>query len=162
LPAEVTILRDHHPLDGKVLKVMGWMQRNGILHLTLLLPDGTRSLIPAAWTNLKLTAADNSPSPSSQSLAPPPIGSVLDLLRARTIIDALIQRLDCIEPAVEEDKRETTNGFLDCHQTKTRRARSLGKSNPRRTDNGHSRSGTANQQSSFTGKRHNNSGEELP
>jgi hypothetical protein len=33
--------------------VLGWCHRRSELHLTLVLPDGTRSLIPAAWTDLR-------------------------------------------------------------------------------------------------------------
>lgn len=146
---------------------MGWMQRDGILHLTLVLPDGTRSLIPAAWTDLKLTAADNSPAihNSSSSSLPPPLASVLDLLRTRTIVDALIRRLDRTEPAdrgstTEENKRETTNGFLGCHHAKTPRvATSLGKSVSRGAGNRDSHSSPVNQQGSLTGTRQQNSGE---
>jgi len=41
-----------------VLDVLGHIHRNGILHLNLILPDGTRSLIPVAWTDLQGQADD--------------------------------------------------------------------------------------------------------
>jgi len=32
--------------------VFGWMRRQGRLDLILVLPDGSRSLIPAVWTDV--------------------------------------------------------------------------------------------------------------
>ena len=45
-------MRKHHAFEGKELEVLGWMHRDGRQYLVLVLPDGTRSLIPADWTNL--------------------------------------------------------------------------------------------------------------
>ncbi len=59
------------------------MRRHGQLELILVLPDGSKSLIPAAWTDL-------APSPSAvdsadvKTLAP-----IRVLLQARAIVDAL-------------------------------------------------------------------------
>jgi hypothetical protein len=38
---------------GRSLEVLGFSRRRGVLHLLLVLPDGSRSLIPAAWTDLE-------------------------------------------------------------------------------------------------------------
>ena len=95
------ILRDHHPLKGQFLQVLGRTHRGGILHLTLELPDGTRSLIPAAWTDLSLNPAHNSSVTANVSTSPL-LGSVSDLLRTGTIVDALLRRLDCTEPVDPE------------------------------------------------------------
>jgi hypothetical protein len=59
------------------------MHRHGQLELILVLPDGSKSLIPAAWTDL----APSSAAPSSdrvKTLAP-----IRVLLQARAVIDAL-------------------------------------------------------------------------
>jgi hypothetical protein len=40
------IIRERHPLQGKILEVLGWSHRNDSLHLTPVLPDGTDHLIP--------------------------------------------------------------------------------------------------------------------
>jgi hypothetical protein len=53
----VRIVRPKHPLEGQTLGVLGWSHRQGRLHLLLVLPDGSRSFIPAAWTDLR-TAPD--------------------------------------------------------------------------------------------------------
>ena len=52
LPPKLRIVRKRHPCEGQLLDVVGGAHRRGILVLTLVLPDGTRSLIPAAWTDL--------------------------------------------------------------------------------------------------------------
>ena len=45
------IVRKRHPFCGRSLAVFGWMRRQGHLDLILVLPDGSRSLIPASWTD---------------------------------------------------------------------------------------------------------------
>jgi hypothetical protein len=71
------------------------------------LPDGSKSLIPAEWTDL-------SPAPNlavhnhSAMLA-----SLDELLRMRTVVDALLRRLapatsGAAEPTTEESNRATT------------------------------------------------------
>jgi len=61
------------------------MRRHGKLDLLLVLPDGSKSLIPAAWTDLE---------PRTEgSEQPEALGSVRDLLQARTVVDALLRRL---------------------------------------------------------------------
>ena len=73
---------------------MGWMRRRGGLDLLLVLPDGSRSLIPAAWTDLEGVAAP----PTAGTL-----GSVEDLLAARCVLDGLLERVVLAE---QEDRCE--------------------------------------------------------
>jgi hypothetical protein len=72
------------------LEVLGWCHRHGELHLTLVLPDGTRSLIPSAWTDLH---SSRPPSPGGQCPQPASLASCSELLNARTVVDALRRRL---------------------------------------------------------------------
>jgi hypothetical protein len=58
------------------------------LHLLLVLPDGSRSLIPASWTDLEMVP-DKVPTITGP-LAP--IASLSQLLHTRTIVDALLRR----------------------------------------------------------------------
>jgi hypothetical protein len=51
LPAAVTVTRARHPLQGRELRVLGWMRRHGRLELMLELPDGSKRLIPAKHTS---------------------------------------------------------------------------------------------------------------
>ena len=62
LPGTVVITRPRHPLAGRELRVLGGMRRHGRLELLLVLPDGSKRLIPAEWTSQhaaagRLTAA---------------------------------------------------------------------------------------------------------
>src|SRR3989454_6286529 len=94
LPPSVTITRSHHAFEGQSLVVQGRVHRQGRVHLLLVLPDGSRSLIPAEWTDLQSSehplVADLS---AGVNLAP-----LSELLHARTIVDALLRQL----PAPDE------------------------------------------------------------
>ena len=71
------------------MAVISSIRRRGVLLLLASLPDGSRSLIPAAWTDWRLKEA----LPTSIDDLPHTLGRVNDLLQARTIIDALLDRL---------------------------------------------------------------------
>ena len=49
----VTLTRRRHPFEGRPLPVLGSMLRHGALELLVVLPDGSKRLIPAAWTDLE-------------------------------------------------------------------------------------------------------------
>jgi hypothetical protein len=49
--ASVVITRQRHPLVDRSLRVLGQTRRDGRLELLLVLPDCSKSLIPAAWTD---------------------------------------------------------------------------------------------------------------
>jgi hypothetical protein len=89
LPARVTVVRSRHPFEGKSLAVLGPTHRNGRLHLVLILPDGSKSLIPADWTDLVFIV----PPKRALSTHAATLGSLEDLLHARAIVDALLSRL---------------------------------------------------------------------
>lgn len=78
-----TITRAHHPLDGQCLRVLGKMRRHGRLELLLVLPDGSKSLIPAAWTD-----QEDSPTESVTHT----LGSLDDLLAAHALVTDLSTR----------------------------------------------------------------------
>jgi len=89
----VTIVRSRHPFEGRALDVIARCERHGRLHLLLVLPNGTRSLIPGDWTNL--------PSKPQAITAPTsvqcPLLATCDyLLRTRAVVDALLQRTEAI------------------------------------------------------------------
>jgi hypothetical protein len=75
------------------------MRRKGRTILVLILPDGSKSLIPAEWTDF----ASRTQTPRTL-LAPgtATLGSLEDLLHARAIVDALLSRL----PALDRENRE--------------------------------------------------------
>jgi hypothetical protein len=110
------------------MEVYNRMHRQGVSLLTLVLPDGSRSLIPAAWTDMDGTPS-TSPFPSAV------IGSLPDLLRTRKIIDSLLCKLDALKqiPAKEERKRAKATSPLARRGT----AEHLGRSRPRDTKGGY-------------------------
>ena len=108
----VTILRERHPFEGRSLVVMSAIKRGGTLLLLLVLPDGSRSLIPASWTDWAGTAEDDSSSRSKHRDSC--LASLTDLLHARGIVDALLGR--CLipqqMPAADEESCDATDpGF---------------------------------------------------
>jgi len=108
LPQMVLITRPRHPLQGRELRVLGGMRRHGRLELLLVLPDGSKSLIPAAWTGLGggEAAAGGDGGGTAATL-----GSLGDLLAACVLVTALRARSGCVrgqaarKPPAKEDSR---------------------------------------------------------
>ena len=48
----VRLTRPRHPFEGRQLPVLGRMRRHGEVELLVVLPDGSKRLVPAAWTDL--------------------------------------------------------------------------------------------------------------
>ena len=90
LPETVTIVRARHPFEGKSLTVLGTIHRYRRLHLLLILPDGSKSLIPADWTDLPSLAQ---PERALSAHTTATLGSLEDLFHARAVVDALLGRL---------------------------------------------------------------------
>ena len=84
------MVRSRHPFEGRSLDVFGAMHRKGRLLLVVILPDGSKSLIPADWTDLA------APAPSVGAPAATTLGSLEHLLHARAVVDALLGRLASI------------------------------------------------------------------
>lgn len=150
-----------HPLHGTSLAVLGHTHRRGILHLTLVLPDGTRSLIPASWTDIEERVSDRPAGSADIGLRSslrnePPgsltsLGSVFHLLQARKVVDALLRRLDRVEPSIEsasvkESNRATTTGVLDYRGTSSSSIASMGRAGHRATRCSHRSAGQNHRQ----------------
>jgi hypothetical protein len=67
--SEVVVTRSRHPLQGQALVVLGRRWCQGQVELLLVLPDGTKSLVPAAWTDWEPAVGDSVPA----------VGSLADL-----------------------------------------------------------------------------------
>ena len=50
-PDYVTIIRERHAFKGQTLAVISSIKRRGVLLVLVILPNGSRSLIPASWTD---------------------------------------------------------------------------------------------------------------
>src|SRR5437763_9007091 len=83
LPERVRVVRARHPFQGRSLEVLGFSRRRGVLQLLLVLPDESRSLIPAAWTDLEVAGAGGGEGV---------LASLDDLLRARRVLEPLLAR----------------------------------------------------------------------
>src|SRR6185312_11946452 len=79
LPASVRITRSRHPLQDRSLRVLGGMRRHGLMELLLELPDGSKSLIPAAWTDAEQVAGEGDAGAAT-------LGSLADLLHVCELI----------------------------------------------------------------------------
>jgi hypothetical protein len=86
-PATVRLTRPRHPFDGRQLPVLGSMRRHGVTELLVVLPDGSKRLIPAAWTGLECDAggADGDGGPSA-------LGTVADLQQLSALVCDLSAR----------------------------------------------------------------------
>src|SRR6266568_2379560 len=82
LPGTVVITRPRHPLAGRELQVLGGMRRHGRVELLLVLPDGSKRLIPAEWTSQHADGGGNAGT----------VGLVTDLLAASVLVSAFSAR----------------------------------------------------------------------
>src|SRR5215468_10248515 len=83
------ITRKRHPFEGRSLAVIHSIRRRGVRLVLVILPNGTRSLIPAAWTDWNPESAELCGSTSNISHN---LGRLDDLLRLRVLINALLGR----------------------------------------------------------------------
>ena len=85
----VRINRVKHPLHGRQLQVLGRMCRHGRVELLLVLPDGSKSLVPASWTDLDDPDVGDPDVDAADSDIAGTLGSVTDLLALRDLVDGL-------------------------------------------------------------------------
>ncbi len=98
-PQRVTVRRPRHPFDGQTLEVFSAATYHGALQLVLVLPDGTRLRVPAAWTDLY-----DPPAPRPAVLA-----SVTQLLQAHAVVKALLRRAQATSVAAPTSPKEPTD-----------------------------------------------------
>ena len=82
----VRVTRRRHPLEGQPLPVLGSLRRHGGVELLVVLPDGSKRLIPAAWTDPEPPAGRDSGD------GPGTLGAVADLLGLSVLVSALSAR----------------------------------------------------------------------
>ena len=86
MPGTVTLTRARHPFEGRPLPVLGSMHRHGAMELLVVLPDGSKRLIPAAWTDLE-------PAPGGEGRdGPGTLGAAADLLDLSVLVSGLSAR----------------------------------------------------------------------
>ena len=90
IPDSLTITRERHAFEGQSLAVISSIRRRGVLLVLVVLPDGSRSLIPANWTDWNAEQARRTPADDAGGVHE--LGSLGDLLHLRKMIDALYGR----------------------------------------------------------------------
>lgn len=111
--SSVVVTRHRHPFEGQTLAVLGRMRRHGVIELLVVLPDGSKTLLPAAWTD-EGSCADAGGDAATGGLGPATLGSLGDLLAASTLISVLAVRAGAEgaqqaarRPPCKEDHRAT-------------------------------------------------------
>ena len=99
-PTSVVITRRRHPFEGCRLAVINGLTRHGVPLLLVVLPDGSRSLIPSAWTDWFGSCGVDPPGDVEDG---EDLCAVGDLIKARAVIDALLSRLAESVPREEGD-----------------------------------------------------------
>jgi hypothetical protein len=83
----VRLTRLRHPFEGRPLEVLGRMRRHGAVELLVVLPDGSKRLVPASWTDL-----ERSPGGTDAGGGLATLGSVADLLGLAVLVCDLSAR----------------------------------------------------------------------
>ncbi len=86
VPGMVRLTRPRHPFEGQQLPVLGSMRRHAALELLVVLPDGSKRLVPASWTDLEPAAG------TDRSEGPQTLGTAADLLGLSALVSALRAR----------------------------------------------------------------------
>jgi hypothetical protein len=82
---KVMVTRHRDALEGQSLRVLGRLRRHGGTELLVVLPDGSKRMIPAAWTDAAPAGGDGC-SPAAT------LGTVRDLLAACVLVSGLSVR----------------------------------------------------------------------
>jgi hypothetical protein len=114
----VIITREGHAFECQSLAVISSIRRRGVLLLLVSVPDGSRSLIPATWTNWDAGHAGSSPPHRDDGTVMRCLGRLDDLLHLRKVVDALRGRhvesapheesSHAIEPGLSRPARSST------------------------------------------------------
>ena len=94
-PSSVTVTRDRHPLQGCVLRVLGRMHRHGAVELLVVLPDGSKTLLPAVFTDAV----------AARRRGRRTVGSIEDLEQLAVVVESLLP------PAVGAGSAEDATGI---------------------------------------------------
>ena len=98
VPDQVTVIRKRHAFEGQTLAVISSIKRRGVLLVLVILPNGSRSLVPAAWTDWRDAEASLGDDDIDHTSS---LGKLGDLLQLGKVIDALLSRHVESAPHVE-------------------------------------------------------------
>jgi hypothetical protein len=114
---------------------MSAMRRRDVPLLLVVLPDGSRSLIPVSWTDSAATSIADEPAAMSNNHREHSLARLVDFLHARSIVDALLGRISAARPdaATEEENCGATDPGASRDSVSTgNRERSARSRSPRR------------------------------
>lgn len=97
----MTITRERHPFEGRALAVISSIRRRGVLFVLACLPDGSRALIPAQWTDWNEGDCGSVHACREANVGSRALGSLGDLLQLRHLVDALRGRSIGVGDATE-------------------------------------------------------------
>ena len=92
----MTVTRDRHPLQGCELRVLGRMHRHGAVELLVVLPDGSKTLLPAVFTDAVAAAGP---------VVVATVGSIEDLEHLAVVVETVMP------PAVGAGAAEDATGI---------------------------------------------------
>jgi hypothetical protein len=104
------------------------------MYLVLILPDGSKSMIPVEWTDFAI-ATHSKQATAAQTM--PTLGSLADLLHARAVVDALLSRLAAVNSENSKaaaSKESTIAKEPESLRSSSPRSISLGNRAPRTQD----------------------------
>ena len=114
----MTVTRDRHPLCGRELRVLGRMRRHGSVELLVVLPDGSKTLLPVGFTDAGPTAVEGGAATA---------GSVDDLLGLAVVVESLIPtRAGAVRPVEDATGIPAKEGFCASDQSVGVRSRRRG------------------------------------
>ena len=85
--SSVVVTRHRHPFEGQSLVVLGQMRRHGAVELLVVLPDGSKTLLPRVWTDQEDGVSIEGGTPDLSGAAT--LASTEDLLSAAEVVCAL-------------------------------------------------------------------------
>ena len=107
-PEIVRVARPGHPLHGLDLPVWGWLRLRGVAMVVLVLPDGSRKRVPAAWAHEGGSEDTGAPAAAVVAAA----GDLLRLLRVISGIPATVgnhaEQAARQSPGKEDDRAACT------------------------------------------------------
>jgi len=101
----VMVTRKRHCMEGQMLEVLGKMVCRGQIQLLVVLGDGTKTLMPATWTDFG--AETEIASDISDHATTATLGSLEDLVAIRALVDRLTQSQAARQSSCKEDNRAT-------------------------------------------------------
>jgi hypothetical protein len=85
--SSVVVTRHRHPFEGHSLVVLGQMRRHGAVELLVVLPDGSKTLLPQVWTDQEDRGSIGGGTPELSGAAT--LASTEGLLSAAELVCAL-------------------------------------------------------------------------